>query len=248
MKLNSSHQNYVKVATVAIALTLFSFTQTSSNKPIKLVFVDHLTAGLIEQDIFVEKEAGSHEVYRVLPTEKQKYLDAPLYKSTEKIKHNPFDPSTAGPFEKGEAMGMTLREWLTAKGSATYSCEGGWSTFEASFENLVPDATYTLWHAFMAKTPTEPFAGTIDLPLGDPSGEHSVFKTDKNGNAKIKKKFERCLQLGEVQLMSLVAIAYHSDGKTYKGDPGPFGKASHVQIFAVLPDAEKPVKGITGGE
>lgn len=247
MKLNSNLTQILKVASVAISLTLMSFTQVSSNKVIDLVFVDHLTAGLIEQDIFVEREPGSNEVYRILPTEKDKYLDAPLYKSTEKLKHNPFDPATAGPFEKGEPLGMTLREWLSAKGSATYVCEGGWGTLNATFENLVPNATYTIWHAFMAKTPTQPFAGTIDLPLGDPSGEQSVFTTDKNGKAKIEKKFDRCLQLGEIQLMSLLAIAYHSDGQTYKGDAGPFGKGTHVQIFAVLPDGAKPIKEVSAG-
>lgn len=248
MKSNSPITTTIKLASIAIALTLFSFTQVGSNKVIDLIFVDHLTAGLIEQDIFVEKEPGSNEVYRILPTEKDKYLDAPLYKSREKISHNPFDPATAGPFEKGEAMGMTLKEWLGAKGSATYVCEGGWGTLNASFENLVPNATYTIWHAFMAKTATEPFAGTIDLPLGDPSGENSIFKTDKYGKATINKKFERCLQLGANQLMSLIAIAYHSDGKTYKGDAGPFGQGTHVQIFAVLPDAEKPVKKVVEGD
>lgn len=245
MNINSNHTSILKAASIAIALSLFSLTQVLA-QDIQLVFVDHLTAGLIEQDIFVEKEAGSNEVYRILPTEKQKYMDAPLYKSTKKIKHDPFDPSTAGPFEKGEEMGMTLREWLEAKGTASYQCEGGWGTFNASFQNLVPNAKYTLWHAFMAKTATKPFAGTIDLPLGDPNGETSVFMTDENGNAIIEKKFERCLQLGEVQLMSLVAIAYHSDNKTYNADPGPFGLGTHVQIFAVLPDAAKPIKEVSG--
>ncbi|MEM6800023.1 MAG: hypothetical protein AAF696_01400 [Bacteroidota bacterium] len=245
MNKNIKQNNLVKLASLAMALTLFSFTQVASEKPINLVFVDHLTAGLIEQDVFVEKETGSNEVYRVLPNEKEKYLDAPLYKSIKKLKHDPFDPSTAGPFEKGEALGMTLREWLSAKGTGSYTCEGGWGTFKASFQNLVPNATYTIWHAFMAKAATKPFAGTIDLPLGDPNGETSVFTTDEKGNAVVEKRFERCLQLGEVQLMSLVALAYHSDGKTYKADAGPFGLGTHVQIFAVLPDAEKAVKEIS---
>jgi hypothetical protein len=30
--------------------------QTSNNVETKIIFVDHLTAGLIEQDVFVEKE------------------------------------------------------------------------------------------------------------------------------------------------------------------------------------------------
>ena len=100
----------------------------------------------------------------------------------------------------------------------------------------------------MAKTATEPFAGILDLPLGDPNGEKSIFQTDENGNAIIKKKFDRCLQLGEVQLMSLVAIGLSQRwNDLQRGNPGPFGKATHVQIFAILPDADKPAKEVSGG-
>jgi hypothetical protein len=33
----------------------------------------------------------------------------------------------------------------------------------------------------------------------------------------------------------MLAINYHSDGKTYGGLPGAFGLNAHVPIFAMLP-------------
>ena len=33
----------------------------------------------------------------------------------------------------------------------------------------------------------------------------------------------------------MLAINYHSDGKTYKADPGPFGIYSHIPLFVMLP-------------
>ncbi len=236
----------MKKSIVAITLlaictfTLASFT--TGNDPtdgtIKLTFVDHLKAGLIEQDVYVEKVPGSGKVYRVLPTERDKYLDAPIYKTKEPIHHDPFDQNLAGPYPKGESFGMTLGEWLKAAGTGTYRCEEGWGTFQAEFTHLMPNATYTIWHFFMAAPPTVPFNGTLDLPLGDRDGHQSVFSTDAQGNAVVNVKFERCLQLSDDQLMAGMAIALHSDGKTYGPVPGDFGSLTHVQLFAILPEAD----------
>ena len=234
--------NVLKGALFAIALACMSFTSTPTDPPtaqsFKLTFVDHLKAGMIEQDIFVEKVKGSGQVYRILPNEREKYLDYPVYATKDAQKHDPFFEENAGPFAKGASMDMTLRDWLTAKGEATCSCEEGWGVYDASFSGLIPNATYTMWHFFMAKPPTYPFPGTLDVPLGNRDGTQSVFITDDQGNGQMQVRFENCLQLTDSQLMSGVAIALHSDGKTYGFSPGPFGLYTHVQLFAVLPAAE----------
>lgn len=230
-------KNYLLVALLApFTLLLESFRTDPPDQTIELTFVDHLQAGLIEQDVFVEKVAGSGLVFRLLPGEKNQYLDAPLYATATAQHHDPFEVKKTGPYLKGAAIGMTLREWLGASGSATYTCQGGWGTLQAEFENLVPNAAYTMWHFFMPAPPTEPFTGTLDLPVGERDGSQSVFTTDEKGKASLDIRFERCLQLGENQLMSGLAIAYHSDQKTYASDPGPFGKVTHVQLFAMLPN------------
>jgi hypothetical protein len=227
------------IATV-VAAPLFLLLQTSwtssPDKPIELHFIDHLTGGMIEQDVFVEKSPGSGIVSRVLPDEKHTYENSPLFTTAEAQPHNPFNPHAAGPFRKGLPLNMTLNEWLRASGTAEYQCEGGWGTLTARFTHLVPNAVYTIWHFFMPAPVTEPFTGTLDIPLGERDGSQSVFVTDAAGNAKLDIRFERCLQLGENQLVSGLAIAYHSDQKTYDSDPGPFGEATHVHLFAMLPN------------
>jgi len=222
---------------LAIALFLGSaFTITPVHQPVELSFVDHLKAGLIEQDVFVEKVPGSGLVYRILPEERDQYLDAPVYSSAITIHHDPFDAQKTGPYLKGKPLGLTLKKWLSASGTATCTCEGGWGNLKASFENLVPNSVYTLWQFFMPAPPTQPFTGTLDIPLGERDGSQSVFVADANGKANLDIRFERCLQLGENQLMGGLAIAYHSDNQTYASDPGHFGKTTHVQVFAMLPN------------
>ena len=228
-------QNFVALTTAMFLVTVALQAQTT---PVELTFVDHLKAGMIEQDVFVEKFPGSGMVYRVLPQDREKYLDHSLFAVKEKQTHNPISAAEVGPYPKGESMGFTLREWLSAKGTANYTCEDGWGVLNANFENLVPNAVYTLWHSFFAKPPTEPFTGILDLPLGNRDGSQSAFTTDAEGNATIEIRFENCLQLSGDQLMSLVALAYHSDGVTYGVLPGPFGKVTHVQLFTPLPDED----------
>lgn len=227
----------VKVNAAIFFLFVCTLTLMSQSKPINLTFVDHLKAGMIEQDVFVEKVKGSGFVYRVTAEEREKYLDYEVYATKTMQEHDPLNRAKVGPYQKGQSLGITLRQWLSAKGAATYQCEDGWGVFKAEFENLVPNAVYTFWHSFMAKPPTTPSTGFLDLPMGDRDGSQSVFRTDENGKATYNIRFETCLQMTNNQLMGLVAIALHSDGETYGVLPGPFGKVTHVQLFTPLPEA-----------
>lgn len=228
------------IGTAAMTLLFALNLSAQNNQTIELVFVDHLTTGMIEQDVFVEKLEGSCEVYRVLPQEREKYLDAELFSTQEAQSHDPVSPEKAGPYRKGESLGMTLREWVSAKGSVSYVCEDGWGVVKGSFQNLRPNAVYTMWHAFMAKASAQQFTGSLDLPMGAPDGSQSIFTTDKDGNADFEVKFETCLQMTERQTAALLGIAFHSDGKTYGALAGPFGKATHIQLFTVLPEEKIP--------
>lgn len=233
-------QNLISLVVLIVGLLFASSFIDDSSDPLKieLTFVDHLKAGLIEQDVFVEKKEGSGKVYRVLPAERDKYLSSKIYTIETAVHHDPFDAKNAGPYKKGEYLDMTLGDWLNAKGTASYTCEEGWGTFKAQFENLVPNSTYTMWHFFMPAPPTVPFTGTLDVPLGDRKGKQSIFKTDSKGRANLDVTFEHCLQMSGDQLMSGMAIALHTDGKTYGPDPGAFGKDTHVQLFAMLPNED----------
>ena len=228
-------------AIVIAITTLFNVdTADTSNADdpvsLELAFVTHLDIDLPEQDVFIEKEAGSKKVYRV--TKGDHNMNAPLYKTAIETPHDPFNPAAVGPHKKGESLDMTLGEWLKHTGTGTYTCEAGEGTLDLNFTGLVPEGVYTMWHAFMALPPPVPFTGTLDLPLGARDGSESVFTADKKGRAAFKHTFQPCLQMSDTWTTSMLAINYHSDGKTYGGHPGQFGINSHIPLFVMLPQRE----------
>jgi hypothetical protein len=203
---------------------------------IDLAFVTHLDMELPEQDVFLEREPGSGEVWR--PTIGDNDLSAPLYKAAVKVPHNPFDPAAVGPHPQGEPLGMSLGEWLKHRGTGRYTCTAGEGHLDTEFTGLVPNGLYTMWHAFIALPPTEPFSGTLDLPLGARDGSTSVFRADGEGKAAFAHVFRPCLQMSDVWTTSMLAINYHSDDRAWGADPGAFGLNAHVPLFLMLPARE----------
>lgn len=208
----------------------------ASSGSIDIAFITHLDAGLPEQDVYIERVQASGQVYRV--TNSDHNMNASLYATAEKVNHNPFDLSTVGPHSKGQPLGMTLGQWLRHSGKGTYSYRNGTGYLQLSFTGLVPNGVYTMWHAFMPSSPPVPFGGTLDLPLGASDGSESVFTADSEGNARFTHSFKPGLQMSDVWTTAMLAINYHSDGRTYGGDPGEFGKNAHIPIFTMLPKRE----------
>jgi hypothetical protein len=199
-------------------------------------FKTHLDMDLPEQDVYIERDPGSGQVWRV--TKGDNDMRAPLYKTAVETEHDPFDPSALGPHAQGEPVGMTLGRWLQHQGTGTYSFEDGVGALDLTFSGLVPNGVYTMWHVFMALPPTTPFSGTLDLPLGARDGSESIFTADENNRAKFVHTFTPGLQMSDVWTTSMLAINYHSDGKTYGGVPGAFGLHAHIPLFTMLPDRE----------
>ncbi len=221
-------------AVVAIAITGTSLP-LSADEPTRINFITHLAAGLNEIDVFVDTGSNPSDVYRVTPATKARFLDSPVFASAEPLAHNPFDAEAVGPHAKGRPLGLTLVEFLAARGTATITCQNGQGSIDARFTKLVPNAVYSMWYAFVPQPPTKPFTGALDLPFGARDGSQSVFTTDAKGNARFNAAYKPCLQASSDQLMAVLAIAWHSDGKTYGSSPGSFGNRTHVQLFAPLP-------------
>ena len=200
---------------------------------IDLVFTTHRDANLPEQGVFIERVAGSGEIY--CPTVRDNDMDAPLYKSVGPIPHNPFDADAVGPHTKGEAFGMTLGEWLQHGGTGTFTCRNGEGHLDTQFTGLIPNGVYTMWHAFTAIPATKPFSGFLDLPLGARDGSTSVFVADARGRATFRHTFKPCLQMSGAWTTSMLAVNYHSDGKTYAAHAGDLGYNAHVPLFVMLP-------------
>ena len=226
------------LASLALVFTVYTGLDEGPGDPVSLdlAFVTHLDMELPEQDVYIEREPGSGEVYRVTGGDHD--MNAPLFKTAVPTPHNPFDPAAIGPHKKGEPMGMTLGQWLRHTGRGTYTCEAGTGALDLTFSGLVPGGVYTMWHAFMALPPPVPFTGTLDLPLGARDGSESVFKADADGKARFKHTFQPCLQMSDTWTTSMLAINYHSDGKTYGGHPGQFGYNAHIPLFVMLPQRD----------
>lgn len=196
-------------------------------------FKRHIDDDLAEQDVFIEREPGSGQVFR--PTKGDRDLSLPLYAAATPLEHQPFDETANGPWPKGRPLGLSLGEWLDAKGDARYSCKDGAGQLSVEFTGLVSGGVYTMWHFFMASPPTDPFIGTYDLPLGSRDGKQSTFTADQDGKASFEADFKPCLQLTGEHLFAGLAIAWHSDGQTYGALPGEFATDSHVQLYVGLP-------------
>ncbi len=203
-----------------------------------LALVDHIAAGMIEQDVFVEKTRGSGQVFRVGKAEAARFAGAPIYRAATAVRHAPFSPDRNGPYPKGASLGMSLGDWLAAAGRVSYTCSRGAGRVQGTFKDLVPYGTYTMWYLRFAKAHMGcadcPFA-TIDFPLGAKDGSQSSFIADARGGATFDASFEPCLKLGDDQLGAALAIVYHSDGNTHGPNPGDMGHNSHIQLFALLP-------------
>lgn len=205
-------------------------------KTIELAFVTHIEAGMTEQDVFIEREPGSGKVYRVTAGDHD--LSAPLFASAKAIAHNPFDPTAVGPYPKGDALGVTLGQWLKTAGRGTYSYRDGEGRLDLRFSGLVPNGLYTMWIVFSPVSPPKPFTGTLDLPLGAGDGSESSFRADADGAATFTHTFKPGLQFSDVWTNTMLGVCYHRDGKTHGGSAGPFGLHSHVPIFVKLPKRE----------
>lgn len=220
-------------STVERVETVQPDSQTSSKRDVQ--FVNHIQANLPEQDVFIEQTEGSNQVVRVEGEAGKdlKNLAKKAYAASTAVAHDPFKvgQNPLGPYPKGKNLGFTLGQWLKAQGSGTYTVGGGSAELNLTFTNLVPNGVYTVW---CSRITFPPNPNVVDRPCGNPDGSENVFTADAQGNGTFNLKLSP-LEESTKETASVVALAYHSDGKTYGENPGDFGLNSHVQIFYLLP-------------
>lgn len=213
-----------------------SLTSSAVAQSIELNFVTMTHDGMAEQDVFAKM--GEDEVQRIPVSKVESMKETMLFAAAGD--EPPFQPMITEPtdtYPKGTELGITLGQWLAATGQGTYECDGKQATVRATFENLIPNGVYTMWNFIDADPPTDPWQGLV-LPLGARDGSQSVFEADANGNAIFEATVEPCLQLSGTQSLAGLAIAWHSDGKTYGMSPGGLGLVSHAQAMTILPHAQ----------
>ena len=154
------------------------------------------------------------------------------------------DPDPLGPYGKGAELGFTLEEWLAATGSGAYTVVGDQAQIDLSFEKLVPNGIYTLWCAAVSVPPAYKI---VDKPCGAADGSENIFTASAEGKADIHLNV-KTLPDSTAETIQVLAIAYHSDGKTYGPLPGDFGLNSHVQILFMIPAPEDAAWQIISGD
>ena len=159
-------------------------------------------------------------------------LQRMAYAAASPVQHDLFKigANPLGPFQKGKPLGFTLGQWLAATGSGTYTVNGNNAEMKLTFNNLVKNSVYTVWCSRMTFPPNPKI---VDIPCGSTEGSENSFKSNSNGDGSFNLKLKK-LEPSTKETASVVALAYHSDGKTYGASPGDFGLNSHVHIFFLM--------------
>lgn len=225
-----------KVTLLSIVVLLLGITLTSAQDEADLV-VDLqwrtlFGMGLTEQFVFVMNDDG--QVMKIPPDAPLTTLEQPIYTiaNPDDFVFDPFQlfDNPVGPFEAGEPLGMSLRDYLGARGWGTYTVTGDMATVDLSFDRLVPNGLYTLWCSTLTIPPE---FNIVDRPCGAEDGSENTFAADEHGEMQVHMSFP-ALDLPTETTRSVIAIAWHSDGETYGDHPGDFGTVSFVPLRALL--------------
>lgn len=221
--------------TSAIIIALFILVLNVFAQTTNLQFVNHIQANLPEQDVFIQSLDKQNQVVRV---EGDQAKDATIsaktvYAAASAVEHDPFKltDNPLGPYPKGKGLGFTLEEWLGAEGNGTYMVDGDSAQLDLTFQKLVPNGVYTVWCSRLTFPPNP---NVVDRPCGAADGSENSFTADADGAGSFKLGMKP-MEESTAETASVIALAYHSDGKTYGEKPGDFGLNSHVHIFAMIP-------------
>ena len=122
-------------------------------------FVSYSQAGLPEQDVFIELDGTQPDasdpgflgvnavrvpnVFRLegKPALTPFNLAKMVYAASTIIPHDPFKlgPQPLGPYNRGDPLGVTLGQWLGARGDGTYTVSGEAAELDLAFQKLVPE-------------------------------------------------------------------------------------------------------------
>jgi hypothetical protein len=223
-------------AFVGLALSAGAPAAAQGAKPVELQFANHLQMKLPEQDVFIVPFTSTDGKLVRIEADAVKLpanLATMVYASAAPVEHDPFKLGTSplGPFARGAPLGISLEQWLAGTAKGTYAVNGKDAEINFTAQKLVPNGVYTVWCSRLTFPPN---VKIVDAPCGKADGSQNVFKADAKGNGRFRLKLS-ALPDSNAETATVIALAYHSDGKTYGASPGKFGLNSHVQLAAMLP-------------
>lgn len=246
-----------KRATIALLLILpvagvFGMRggMTAPGSRVNIQFEHYGDAGLPEQDVFLEHEpmqpdadpdflgAGrthATNVFRVEADDARTpaVLDQRLFAARTIVPHDPFRQGSnpLGPYLEGERLGITLRRWLAARGSGTYTVSGADAKLELSFQELVPQGQYALWCSRVSLG--TPYA-EAEQACGATDGSQNGFKADAQGSGRLDVKLKKLPQ-SSATVTTMLALSYERNADAPEGERGGYGLNSHVQLWYAFP-------------
>ena len=133
---------------------------------------------------------------------------------------------------------LTLGEWVTASGRASVKCNNKGTHVVIQVSGLIPNGTYTIWHARLDSTGTPIGVGS----LGPNDGSQNHFVANANGAGELSTTVpvgplsmfgdaEACL-FDETNFIFFGV--YHLDGQTHGPVPGPVPGCTFCEQFGFL--------------
>jgi hypothetical protein len=189
----------------------------------------------VEPHVFVETAPGAPTVRRPTPADARTRPDKELFwvsaDAADQLAGHDFDPAQILP--KGEAMGMTLREWLAGRGEARFTCsDTNTASVLVTFSGLRPHGVYTLLDM-------RPGADRMIVrALGAVEDGQSLVVADADSDAAARVDLSFCpAALAETMEMGL---AFHSH--FWPEAPAEYVPGEHdaIQLLATLNDATPP--------
>lgn len=147
--------------------------------------------------------------------------------------YNGFCPAGPNLLVRPDGQPVTLSQWLKATGTGSLQCVGNGTYVSVRYSGLIPNGVYSVWVVVFGPGPANENNLLGAGALGRPDGTQNHFVASNTGEGRlnvlmppgilsfIPYNIGPCLlndpPIGEVQLH----LAYHNDGQTHGGTPGP---------------------------
>ena len=153
------------------------------------------------------------------------------------------NPDWFGISNGAKNRGLTVRDWVSAKGSMKFVCDDDGAFYKLSASNLIPGGLYTVWGFYF----DQDFGSLMpDFAFGGASS--NVFSADRHGKIKSSKDLSFCPQkvtINDRQVPVSMFLVYHPDGRVHAtvGHPvntAPFigpGMVATPQLMFPMPKA-----------